>query len=63
MKQQQELSERDLIIRDIDELQKAIGNLSNFPFATHALLAALEERYNAYDLEIRKIAENHESRR
>ena len=54
---EEELSERDLILSDIDELQEAISKLSNFPFATHALLAALEERYNAYEVEIRELAE------
>ena len=50
------------ILRDIDELIDAIANLSKFPNATRALLAALEERYNAYEVEIRELAESQRER-
>lgn len=56
--EQQELSEYDVVIRDIDQLHDAIVDLSHHPIATRALLATLEERYNTLGFELQKIAEN-----
>ena len=40
---------------DIDELENAITKLSQYPVATQALLAALEERHNWRDVALQKI--------
>ena len=40
---------------DIDQLETAITKLSQFPVATQALLAALEERYNWREVALQKI--------
>ena len=40
---------------DIDELETVITKLSQFPVATQALLAALEERHNAREVALQKI--------
>lgn len=56
--EQQEISESDVAIRDIDQLHDAITDLSKNPVATRALLATLEERYNTLAFELQKIAEN-----
>lgn len=56
--EQQQISEYDVAIRDIDQLHDAIVDLSYYPIATRALLATLEERYNTLGFELEKIAEN-----
>lgn len=56
--EKQELSEYDVVIRDIDQLHDAIVDLSYRPVATRSLLATLEERYNTLAFELQKIAEN-----
>ena len=40
---------------DIDQLETAITKLSQYPVATQALLAALEERHNAREVALQKI--------
>ena len=50
------------ILREIDELQEAIINFSKFPHATRALLASLEERYNAGEVAMREFAETKNER-
>lgn len=59
--EQQQISEYDVAIRDIDQLHDAITDLSHYPIATRALLATLEERYNTLAFELEKIAESHAS--
>lgn len=56
--EQQEISEYDVVIRDIDQLHDAITDLSYYPIATRALLTTLEERYNTLEFELQKKAEN-----
>ena len=50
------------IQREIDELHNAIAKLSKFPHATRALLASLEERYNAGEVAMREFAETKNER-
>lgn len=61
MEKQKISDEYDVAIRDIDQLHDAITDLSCYPIATRALLAALEERYNTLAFELEKKAENQKS--